>query len=73
MAGSRGASPGGSPRGGVTYVGPNAAVQPYCTQEITPELNAAVTSVLTAVKLLQDKAIAKNPGKVGGCVLWLQG
>jgi hypothetical protein len=62
--GSRGVSPGGSPRG-VTYVGPNAAVQAYCTQEISPELNTAVTSLLTAVKAQQDKAIAKNPGKVG--------
>jgi hypothetical protein len=66
-AGSRGASPGGSPHG-VTYVGPNAAVQAYCTQEILPELNAAVTTLLTTVKDLQDKAIAKNPGKVRtGC------
>lgn len=64
--GSRGASPGGSPHAQVTYVGPNAAVQPYCTQEITAELNAAAVSLLTAVKSLQDKAIAKNPGKVRG-------
>jgi hypothetical protein len=50
-------------------VGPNAAVQPYCTQDISAELNAAVTSVLTTVKQLQDKAIAKNPGKVSLHVL----
>jgi hypothetical protein len=56
----------------VTYVGPNAAVQPYCTQDISAELNAAVTSVLTTVKQLQDKAIAKNPGKVSLHVLLLK-
>lgn len=49
----------------MTYVGPNAAVQAYCTQEITPELNAAVTALLTAVKAQQDKAMAKSTGKVG--------
>jgi hypothetical protein len=50
----------------VTYVGPNAAVQAYCTQEISPDLNVAVTTLLMTVKGLQDKAIAKNPGKVRG-------
>lgn len=48
----------------MTYVGPSAAVQSYCTQEISPELNVAVTSLLAAVKAQQDKAMAKNPGKV---------
>jgi ribosomal protein L7Ae-like RNA K-turn-binding protein len=59
----QGVTPGGSPRA-VTYVGPDAAVQSYCTQEITPELNTAVTALLTAVKAQQDRAIAKNATKV---------
>eukprot|EP00879_Flechtneria_rotunda_P009717 GHRR01010166.1.p1 GENE.GHRR01010166.1~~GHRR01010166.1.p1 ORF type:complete len:336 (+),score=105.56 GHRR01010166.1:396-1403(+) len=59
----RGLSPGGSPRNPVTYVGPNAAVQSYCKQEISLELNTAVTTLLTTVKGFQDRAMAKNPVK----------
>jgi hypothetical protein len=45
-------------------VGPNAAVQPYCKQEISVGLNAAVTGLLTTIKGFQDRAMAKNPAKV---------
>jgi hypothetical protein len=61
----RGSSPGGSPRTPLTYVGPNAAVQSYCRQEISPALNSAVLTLLQSIKGFQDRAIAKNPVKVG--------
>jgi selenocysteine insertion sequence-binding protein 2 len=47
----------------VTYVGPNAAVQDYCIQEISPALNSVVVGLLSSIKGFQDRAMAKNPVK----------
>ena len=60
-----GGSSGGSPRA-VTYVGPNATLAEYCNQEISPQLNQAVTTLLQQVKGYQDRAMAKNSVKVRG-------
>jgi hypothetical protein len=52
--------------GAGTYVGPNASVRDYCCQEISPELNVAVASLLTQLKGYQDRAAAKaGQGQVG--------
>lgn len=61
LRGADGSSAAGQP---LTYIGPNAAVQSYCHQEITVELNHAVTTLLQQVKAFQDRAMAKNMLKV---------
>jgi hypothetical protein len=56
----------------VTYVGPNAALAEYCNQEISPQLNQAVTNLLQQVKGYQERAMAKNAVKVSTLMLKLR-